>query len=293
MPEGPGQVFTIGAEHDKFSLGSLGFSLSESTFWVILIYGLFINLQNFGVDQNYVQRYLSAKSDKEAVKSTLLGSLLYVPVSLLFFFIGTALFAYYQAMPELLPEAYSGMDQADKVFPYFIVSGLPVGMTGLLIASIFAAGMSTISTSINSSATIILTDHYKRYISPDVSGKSEMRVLLFSSFIMGLLAIIVAIAFNGVESALDAWWALSAIFSGGILGLFLLGFIGKNIKQKYAAIGVALGVLVIAWMSLSPVILEEGMRFRSTFHANLTIVFGTIVIFLVGFLFSAIANRKN
>ena len=293
MPEGPGQVFTIGAEHDKFSLGSLGFSLSEGTFWVILIYGLFINLQNFGVDQNYVQRYLSAKSDKEAVKSTLLGSLLYVPVSLLFFFIGTALFAYYQAMPELLPEKFSDLSQADKVFPYFIVSGLPVGMTGLLIASIFAAGMSTISTSINSSATIILTDHYKRYIAPDVNGKSEMRVLLFSSFVMGLLAIIVAIAFNGVESALDAWWALSAIFSGGILGLFLLGFIGKNIKKKYAAIGVALGVLVIAWMSLSPVILEEGMRFRSTFHANLTIVFGTIVIFLVGFLLSALANKKN
>jgi|TARA_R110001599_G_scaffold335402_10_gene552391 SSS family solute:Na+ symporter len=293
MPEGPGQVFTIGAEHDKFSLGSMGFSLSESTFWVILIYGLFINLQNFGVDQNYVQRYLSAKSDKEAVKSTLLGSLLYVPVSLLFFFIGTALFAYYQAMPELLPEAFSGKDQADKVFPYFIVSGLPVGMTGLLIASIFAAGMSTISTSINSSATIILTDHYKKYISPEVGGKAEMRVLLFSSFVMGLLAIVVAIAFNGVQSALDAWWALSAIFSGGILGLFLLGFIGKNIKQKYAAIGVALGVLVIGWMSLSPVLLEEGMKFRSTFHANLTIVFGTVVIFLVGFLFSAIANRKS
>ena len=293
MPEGPGQVFTIGAEHDKFSLGSMGFSLSESTFWVILIYGLFINLQNFGVDQNYVQRYLSAKSDKEAVKSTLLGSLLYVPVSLLFFFIGTALFAYYQAMPELLPEAFSGKDQADKVFPYFIVSGLPVGMTGLLIASIFAAGMSTISTSINSSATIILTDHFKKYISPEVGGKAEMRVLLFSSFVMGLLAIVVAIAFNGVQSALDAWWALSAIFSGGILGLFLLGFIGKNIKQKYAAIGVALGVLVIGWMSLSPVLLEEGMKFRSTFHANLTIVFGTVVIFLVGFLFSAIANRKS
>ncbi|WP_339715823.1 sodium:solute symporter [Cyclobacterium amurskyense] len=293
MPEGPGQVFTIGAEHDKFSLGRMGFSLSESTFWVILIYGLFINLQNFGVDQNYVQRYLSAKSDKEAVKSTLLGSLLYVPVSLLFFFIGTALFAYYQAMPELLPEAFSGKDQADKVFPYFIVSGLPVGMTGLLIASIFAAGMSTISTSINSSATIILTDHYKKYISPEVGGKAEMRVLLFSSFVMGLLAIVVAIAFNGVQSALDAWWALSAIFSGGILGLFLLGFIGKNIKQKYAAIGVALGVLVIGWMSLSPVLLEEGMKFRSTFHANLTIVFGTVVIFLVGFLFSAIANRKS
>ncbi|NHE55905.1 sodium:solute symporter [Cyclobacterium plantarum] len=292
MPEGPGQVFTIAAAHDKFSLGSFGWSLSEATFWVILIYGLFINLQNFGVDQNYVQRYLSAKTDKEAVKSTLLGSLLYVPVSLLFFFIGTALFAYYQAMPELLPEAFKGGDQADKVFPYFIVTGLPVGMTGLLIASIFAAGMSTISTSINSSATIILTDHFKKYISPDLKEKAEMKVLVIASLVMGLLSIIVAIAFNGVESALDAWWALSAIFSGGILGLFLLGFIGKNIKRSYAAIGVVLGVLVIGWMSLSPVIFEEGATFRSTFHANLTIVFGTSVIFLVGFLLSAWANRK-
>ncbi|SHN21689.1 solute:Na+ symporter, SSS family [Cyclobacterium lianum] len=292
MPEGPGQVFTIAAAHDKFSLGSFGLSLSEATFWVILIYGLFINLQNFGIDQNYVQRYLSARTDAEAVKSTLLGSLLYVPVSLLFFFIGTALFAYYQAMPELLPEAYREGEQADKVFPYFIVSGLPVGMTGLLIASIFAAGMSTISTSINSSATIILTDHYKKYITPEVKESSEMKILVIASLVMGLLSITVAIAFNGVESALDAWWALSAIFSGGILGLFLLGFIGKNIRRSYAAIGVLLGVLVIGWMSLSPVVFEEGAAFRSTFHANLTIVFGTLVIFLTGFLLSAWANRK-
>ncbi|WP_375586033.1 sodium:solute symporter [Cyclobacterium xiamenense] len=293
MPEGPGQVFAIASEHQKFSLGSFGFSFSEATFWVILIYGLFINLQNFGVDQNYVQRYLSAKTDKEAVKSTLLGSLLYVPVSLLFFFIGTALFAYYQASPDLLPAEFRGSEQADKVFPYFIVNGLPVGMTGLLIASIFAAGMSTISTSINSSATIILTDHFKKYLLPDLPEKAEMKVLVIASLVMGCLSIVIAIAFNGVTSALDAWWALSAIFSGGILGLFLLGFIGRNIRQKYAAIGVILGVLLIGWMSLSPVILDEGMAFRSPFHANLTIVFGTLVIFLVGFLLSAVANRKK
>lgn len=293
MPEGPSQVFSIAAAQNKFSLGSLSLGLSEATFWVILVYGLFINLQNFGVDQNYVQRYLSARTDKEAVKSTLLGSLLYVPVSLLFFFIGTALFSYYQAMPELLPDEFSGSEHADKVFPYFIVNGLPVGVTGLLIASIFAAGMSTISTSINSSATIILTDHFKKYIFPDLDDRHEMKVLVFASLVMGLLSIIVAIAFNGVESALDAWWALSAIFSGGILGLFLLGYIGKNIKRKFAAIGVVLGVITIGWMSLSPVIFEEGAVFRSPFHANLTIVFGTLVIFLFGFLLSAVANRKK
>ncbi|MEX0882884.1 MAG: sodium:solute symporter [Cyclobacteriaceae bacterium] len=292
MPEGPAQVFTIAASHQKFSLGSFGASLSEATFWVILVYGLFINLQNFGVDQNYVQRYMSAKTDQEAVKSTLLGSLLYVPVSLLFFFIGTALFSYYQAMPELLPESFSGMENADKVFPYFIVNGLPVGFTGLLIASIFAAGMSSISTSINSSATIILTDHIKKYIDPELNERSEMRVLVIASLVMGLFSIGVAVAFNGVESALEAWWALSAIFSGGILGLFLLGYIGKNIRKKFAAIGVILGVIIIGWMSLTPVIFEEGATFRSPFHANLTIVFGTLVIFFTGFLLSALVNRK-
>lgn len=295
MPEGPSQVFAIAAEHNKFSLGSFGLSLSEATFWLILVYGLFINLQNFGVDQNYVQRYLGAKNEKEAVKSTLLGSLLYVPVSLLFFFIGTALFAYYQAMPDALPAELFAPENSDKVFPYFIVNVLPTGMTGLLIASIFAAGMSTVSTSVNSSATIILTDHVKKYINPDISEKGEMKTLMIASLVMGILSIVVALAFSGVTSALDAWWALSAIFSGGILGLFLLGYVGKNIRQKFAAYGVILGVLIIGWMSLSPLIPDGSSlgAFRSPFHANLTIVFGTTAIFLVGFLLSAIANKKE
>ena len=295
MPEGPAQVFSIASEADKFSLGSFDWSLTESTFWVILIYGLFINLQNFGIDQNYVQRYHSAKTEKEAIKSTWLGSLLYVPVSLLFFFIGTALFSYYQAMPELLPENLQGLENADKIFPHFIVTGLPTGMTGILIASIFAAGMSTVSTSINSSATVILSDHYQKYINKNVSEKGSMRVLTFSSIVMGILSIVVALAFNGVESALDAWWALASIFSGGILGLFLLGFLCKNIKEVYAIIGVVVGVIVIGWMSLSPLIFTDGLwsDFRSPFHANLTIVFGTTAIFLTGFLLSRLFNYKE
>lgn len=295
MPEGPGQVLEIAKSQEKFSLGSFRLSFSESTFWLILIYGLFINVQNFGVDQNYVQRYLSAKNEAEAVKSTLMGSLLYVPVSLLFFFIGTALFAYYQAMPEMLPVELLASENADKIFPYFIVNGLPKGVTGLLIASIFAAGMSTVSTSVNSSATVILTDHVKKYLIPGISEKGEVTTLVVASLTMGLLSILVALAFNGVTSALDAWWALSAIFSGGILGLFLLAYVGKNIRQKYAAIGVVLGVLIIGWISLSPLIPDGSgwVSFRSPFHANLTIVIGTVVIFLVGFVGTAWVNRAG
>jgi SSS family solute:Na+ symporter len=93
MPEGPGQVFEIAAAHNKFSLGSFNLNLTESTFWVVLIYGIFINLQKYGIDQNYVQRYMASRSDEEAKRSAFFGGMLYIPVSLLFFMIGTALFA--------------------------------------------------------------------------------------------------------------------------------------------------------------------------------------------------------
>jgi SSS family solute:Na+ symporter len=122
-----------------------------------------------------VQRYLTARSHRDAVRSTLFGSLLYVPVSFLFFAIGTSMYAFYQAQPDLLPPAVAA--RPDQVLPYFIVQGLPVGVTGLLIASIFAAGMSTVATSLNSGATILLTDYYVRYVNPRASERQSMRVL--------------------------------------------------------------------------------------------------------------------
>jgi len=295
MPDGPGQIFAIAAENHKFSLGNFGFSLSESTFWAMLVYGIFINLQNYGIDQNYVQRYMTTETEGEAKRSALFGSLLYVPVSMLFFFIGTALFAYYKASPGLLPAELTDLSAADKVFPYFMVKELPVGLTGLLIASVFAAGMSTIATSVNGTATIVLVDYYKRYFKPDASNKQSMRVLYTSSFVFGTLGILIALAMIQVKSALDAWWMLASIFSGGMLGLFLLGFMAKKARNFDAAVGVAVGVLVILWMSLSPLYFNHGawVAFRSPFHANLTIVIGTTVIFLVGFLLSKWKQKRT
>jgi len=286
MPEGPSQIFEIASANNKFSLGSFSASVVDSTFWVILIYSLFINLQNFGIDQNFVQRYMTTGSVKEAKSSTLFGSLLYVPVSILFFYIGTALYSYYTAQPDLLPAELKVPGAGDKIFPFFIVNVLPTGVTGFLIAAIFAAGMSTISTSINSTATIVLTDYYKRYFNKNASGKSEMKVLYLSSMIFGSLGIIISLALVGVESVLDAWWSLASIFSGGMLGLFLLAFLSKKVRNIDAAIGVIIGVVVIVWMSLSPLYFTEGnlLAFKSPFHSNLTIVIGTLVIFLVGFI---------
>jgi SSS family solute:Na+ symporter len=291
MPEGPDQLFRIATEHHKFSLGSFKPGLTDSTFWVVLIYGIFINLQNFGIDQNYIQRYMTASSEKEAKKSALYGGLLYIPVSLLFLFIGTSLFSYYTANPGILPADV----QPDRVFPFFIVSSLPAGLTGLLIASVFAAGMSTISTSVNSTATVILNDYFKKSLKGESGEKRSMKILYSSSFLFSILSILIAIAMINVQSALETWWKLASIFSGGMLGLFLLGYFSKKANNIPALTGVAAGVLVIGWMSLSPIFFTGTslQKYASPFHSYLSIVFGTTAIFIVGFLIGYLINNKG
>ena len=277
MPEGPAQTFSIAMEDGKFSLGSFGSSLSESTFWVCLIYGVFTNLQNYGIDQSYVQRYHTAKNEKEAKFSALFGGYLFIPVSAVFFMIGTGLYAFYKVHPGVLPDGVG----ADYVFPFFIVNELPVGLTGLLIASIFAAGMSTIATSVTSSSTIMLTDYYQRF-RKHAGNRERMLVLKLSSVGVGVAGILVAFAFMSVQSALDAWWALASIFSGGMLGLFLLGYISRKARNFDAVLGVVCGVILVCWIVISPFV-----------HANLAIVFGTLLIFLVGFLSANLFNKRR
>ena len=277
MPGGPVQTFSIAMEDGKFSLGSFGSSLSESTFWVCLIYGIFTNLQNYGIDQSYVQRYHTAKNEKEAKFSALFGGYLFIPVSAVFFMIGTGLYAFYKVHPGILPDGVG----ADYVFPFFIVNELPVGLTGLLIASIFAAGMSTIATSVTSSSTIILTDYYQRF-RKHAGNRERMLVLKLSSVGVGVAGILVAFAFMSVQSALDAWWALASIFSGGMLGLFLLGYTSRKARNFDAVLGVVCGVILVCWIVISPFV-----------HANLAIVFGTLLIFLVGFLSANLLNKRR
>ena len=282
MPQGYGQIFQIAARHDKFSLGSFSMSVSESTFWVVFVYGIFINLQNFGIDQSYVQRYATARTDKEAAKSVWLGALLYLPISAVFFFIGTQLFAYYNAQPQLLP----AKTKPDQVFPHFIATGLPIGVGGLVIAAVFAAAQSTLSSSINCSATLILCDLYKRYIRPGATEKESMFILRISTLLVGIAGTLTALAMIHVKSALDVWWELASIFSGGMLGLFLLGIISRRAKNPSAVTGVIIGVLLIFWMSLSPAWTGDLARFSSPFHKFMVIVVGTLTILLIGLLIS-------
>lgn len=282
LPGGLDQFWEIARANDKFSLGSLGTSVHEPTVWVVLLFGLFTNLQNFGIDQSYVQRYQTARSDSDARRSVWLGALLYVPISAVFFLIGTGLFVFYQAQPNLLPEEVAA--KQDAVFPHFIVHQLPTGISGLLIAAIVAAAQWTLSSSINCSATLLLCDVYRRYFKPEASERESMRVLWAMSLGVGLAGIGMALAMMRIESALDAWWQLASIFSGGMLGLFLLGVLSRKATSLTALVAVSTGVIVIGWMTL-PLFsrwIDIPHEWQSHLHRYLTIVVGTMTILIVG-----------
>jgi len=283
LPNGLSDLFRVAAAHDKFGLGGYGLDLDKPTFWVVWAYGLMINLQNFGVDQNYVQRYHAASSDREAGKSLWLGSLLYIPLSAVFFFIGTALFVYYSVYADALAPEYRAPEKSDFVFPYFIVTSLPPGVTGLLIAAIFAAAMSTISSSLNSSATIVLNDYYRRYVNAAADERRCMLVLRLTTVVWAALGLGVALLMSTVvRSALDASWTLVGITSGGMLGLFLLGLAGRRVGQGAAICGVAAGAAVILWLTASPYLEQWPVLLRSPFHHFLTLTFATSTIVFTG-----------
>ncbi len=291
IPGGWNTFITVGQEAGKFSLGSFGLELDQPTFWVVLIYGLFINLQNFGIDQNYVQRYVASSSDANAGKSALWGGLIYIPVSLVFLLIGALLYVYFQTGAGELPTALMEEGQGDKIFPHFIVQELPAGLTGILIASIFAAGMSTVSTSFNSGATVIYTDYYERFFKKESGKDNSMRVLYIASTVLSVLGIIVALAMMNVKSALDAWWSLASIFSGGMLGLFLLGAFAKKANDVGAMAGVIAGILLIVYLNVLPFFTSSGES--AALHSYLTIVLATSLIFLVGFLVSIFFGKRK
>ncbi len=295
-PEGAGAAWSTALEANKFSLGSGSLtSWNESTIWVVLLFGIFINLTNFGIDQNYIQRYHTASSEKAAKRSLWTGAILYVPVSLLFFLIGSLLFSYYQTAAgeiEAIQAMAGDRKFEDSVLPHFMANHLPPGIGGLILAALAAAAMSTIDTSLNSSATITLRDLWTRLIRRGQEpGESEaMKVLRISTIVWGVLGTSMALLLLGSgKNILDIWWQLSGIFAGGMLGLFLLGRIIPRAGNAAAIIGVVVGVLIIFWLTSGWV--PDSLK--PALHSNLTIVIGTLTIFGIGLLVSKFSPKRT
>lgn len=307
----------VGVSEKKISLGSFDFDFNHSTFWVIFLYGVFINLNNFGMDQNYVQRYHAAKSPKDAARSIWLCVWIYVPTSLLFFLIGTSLYVYYQANPALiepvklqaaaerlgsgatateisrLAATLQPADYGDKVMPHFMVTQIPTGLIGIIISAILSAAMSTISSGMNASATVFVEDIYKRYFKTPTNERTTLRALHIATVVVGLCGMSAGIAMIGISSVLDLWWVLSGIFAGGMLGLFLLGLVSKYARNADAAIATAVGIIIIIWMTFSEYLPQDMESLKSPLDKNMIIVVGTLSIFLIGSLLSRLRSFSH
>jgi SSS family solute:Na+ symporter len=285
------------ASGNKLSLGSTTLDFSTTSIWMMLLFGIFINVQNFAADQTFVQRYFTAKSEADARRSVWLGALAFIPLSAVLFFIGTALFVFYQAHGSL-PEG----TESDRVLPYFIMHELPTGLSGLLIAAILAAAMSTVDSSLNSSATLLLCDVRRRFFGGPVSDSSELIFLRVATVVLGILGVGAAIFMMGNKSLLDAWWKLSGVMSGGTLGLILLTRFTKIQGWQATLPATLIGVTAIAVVTLAdtqqpPAMLKSVCAalhpLRGYLHPLMAIVVGTISVFVFAVLFNLAFNAKQ
>lgn len=231
---------------NKFSLGETNLSLSSRTIWVMIIYGVSENIRNLIADQNYTQKYCSVPDEKKAKRSVWIAMLIYLPLTALFLYIGTTLFAFYSAPDHVLGEAIT---KGDQVFPHFIATQVPVGIKGLIIAAILAASMSTIDSALNCSATVLYVDYYKKYFKPKASEGTSVSFLRLTTVVWGIAGIAVALLLVNAQSALDVWWIIAGIFGGGILGLFLLGVFNVKITRLQGVISVIFSLMIIIWGS--------------------------------------------
>ena len=280
--------FSAALEAGKFSLGSFSFSdWGDETFWVIFIYAMFINLQNFGIDQSFTQRYVAAKSLTAAKRSLMSSAFLYLVNTVFFVLIGTMLWMYVQANPGAVPE--SVLAKSDAVFPWFIVHKLPAGISGLLVAAIAAAAMSTVSSTLNSGATVLLEDYRKRFSSRKDDERANIAFLRSATVGLGVLSVAMGIGVMNVKSALTAFWAFQSVLSGGMLGLFLLAMLSKRSNGGHAVIATLIGLFFVAWVTFG----QEWTGFSFRVHVNLAIVFGTVALVSAGAFLSLFRKRNS
>ncbi|MEZ6092644.1 MAG: sodium/solute symporter [Pirellulaceae bacterium] len=230
------ELFSRAHASDKMQLVNSGWSWESSrmALWIVLLGSIGQNLSSYTSDQAVVQRYMTTATQGKAAKAIWTNAILSIPATILFFGIGTALFVYYQSHPERLDPTIN----ADQVFPLFISRELPVGIAGLIVAGIFAAAQSTVSTSMNSTATSLVTD----FMRPFSFFRSEERYFTAAkatTFITGVLGTILALLFIDpeIKSLFDVFIAVIGIFMGVLCGLFMLGACTERANAFGAKVG--------------------------------------------------------
>lgn len=240
IPGGWSEVTRVGADHFRV----FDFSLDPKkvyTFWAGLLGGVALTLATHGTDQFLVQRLLSARSAKAASTGLVLSGVIVFAQFTLFLIIGVMLFTYYQGTP--LPRA---LGRNDEILPLFVITSLPHGISGFIVAAIIAAALSP---SINSMAATTVNDFYLKYWRRDADEATLMRVSRHATIFWGIAQISVAIAAQYVTgSVLAAGLAVLSLAAGPVLGAFLLGVLTRRVGPQAMLFGMLIGVAALGWV---------------------------------------------
>jgi SSS family transporter len=239
---GFGSVLFQGLQDGKFTLFHIGWKPDKLVLWVVIVGFFFLNIIPYTSDQTIVQKYLTVKDEGATSKSLWINSLLSLSTIPIFFGLGTVLFIFYKDNPAKIPSETIG-----EILPYFIVQELPIGLAGLVIAGIFAASQSTLSSSLNSIATSYISDIHCRFY-PQISDQSKLKLAQQITMLMGIAGILIAagIAALNIEFIFDLFQEVLGIVAGSLAGVFILGIFTKRANSYGVLMGIIISVLVVS-----------------------------------------------
>lgn len=310
LPDGFTQLFSVGWADSKFSLSQLnadgdlesipwGFSLTEKTVLMLLIVGLFQWLAEYSTNQEVIQKYCASKSAKDARSAMWICCFFSVPTWGYFMLIGTGLYVFYQAFPDAQAhEMLTGVRKAEEILPYFIATQLPVGLSGIVIAAVLAAAMSSMSSAMNSISAVAITDVYKRRLARNRDDRHYVIAAKLLTLVSSLIMIAGAYWLYRSESRTlqDLWTEIQSIVAGGLLGLYMLGFFTKRGDGRAVCIGILFAVgwsfiISLAGLGWLP---ESWTTFvKASFESYYTGIVSNVFMFVVGYVLSFVIPERQ
>jgi SSS family solute:Na+ symporter len=297
-PEGFSYLWDLAQSHGKLSLmmdlnsstGQIeplarGFSLSEKTFIMLLIAGA-VQFMNGQFDQINIQRWCSAKSAKEAKKAILVLAFSAVPIWASFMLVGTLLWAYFFNSPDpVVSDMLNGVKKAEEIVPYFLVTYMPKGCSGLVLAGALAAAMSSLSSSINVASMVWVRDIYQPYLVKNKTDKHYLKIGFAAAAVVSACMMAGAYLFNisDAKTLNDLLSILASVFGGGMLAVFLLGVLTRKGDSRSVWVGLIANVLVTAYILMSNKgILPEAWAWHVDLYYGALV--GNLLTFAVAFL---------
>ncbi|MFO7937317.1 MAG: sodium/solute symporter [Kiritimatiellia bacterium] len=271
---------------DKLRLVNWDFSSGSymtMALWVVVAGGVFQNLASYTADQAVVQRYMTTPDIKKSSRSILMNGLMCAPAGLLFFAVGAALYSFYKHNPVLLNPAFA----PKAVFPLFIATKMPIGLSGLVVAGIFAAAQSTLSTSMNSLSTALVTD-FARPVNACRTEKGYLTMARFFTALFGILgtAAAVVIACSDIFDVFDQYISILGMFMGVLGGMFILGMFSKKANSTGCIIAAVTCAVFMCWLKF-----YSGSKIHVYLYPGISMT----ATYLLGILFSVITGgcRKD